>query len=98
MLGRATWPQSLDFADGAAIHFSDCDDRFSADGGLLLFRQLDERLGCSRDFALALDDRRDPDLLEHTTLDVVRQRVFALLAGYEDPNDADSLRTDPVFE
>src|SRR5436190_4680015 len=98
MIVRATWPQSLDFFDGAAIHFTDCDDYFSADGGLLLFGQLDRHLGFTHDFASALDDPRDPDLLEHSNLDMVRQRVFAILAGYEDQNDADSLRTDPVFK
>jgi len=98
MIVRATWPQSLDFADGAAIHFSDCDDRFSADGGLLLFGQLDRSLGFTQAFADVLDDPRDPDLLEHSTLDMVRQRVFGVLAGYEDQNDADPLRADPVFK
>jgi hypothetical protein len=98
MIVRTTWPQSLDFFKGAAIHFSDCDDRLSADGGLLLFGQLDQHLGLTQAFADALDDPRDPDLLDHTTLELVRQRVFGILAGYEDQNDADSLRTDPVFK
>ena len=46
----------------------------------------------------ALDDPRDPDLIDHSFLEMVRCRVFGILAGYEDQNDHDTLRTDPVFK
>jgi hypothetical protein len=39
-----------------------------------------------------------PDLTEHTFLEMVRSRVYGILAGYEDQNDHDTLRADPVFE
>jgi hypothetical protein len=91
-------PEVLDFHNGLPIVFQSCDARFSSDGGLVLFGQLDEDLGLTRDFAAALDDPRDPDLVEHSTLQMVRQRVFGILADYEDQNDAETLRADPIFQ
>jgi Transposase DDE domain group 1 len=55
-------------------------------------------LGAPGPFAGALDDPRDPDLTEHTFLEMVRSRVYGILAGYEDQNDHDTLRADPVFK
>ena len=92
------WPQAIDFFDSLGIHFQTASEHLSHDGGLLLFRQLDERLGLTRDFASALDDPRDPGLREHSVLDMTRQRVYAILADYEDQNDAEALRADPVFK
>src|SRR5262249_1570950 len=45
-----------------------------------------------------LDDPRDPELTEHTFLEMVRSRVYGILAGYPDQNDHDTLRADPVFK
>lgn len=70
----------------------------SSDAGLLPIRQLDERLGFSRQLADALDDPRDPDLIRHTVPAMLRARLYGILAGYEDQNDHDALRTDPVFK
>ena len=95
---QGVWPEVMDFFGGLPICWQSSDARLSRDGGLLLFRQLDERLGLTRDFAGALDDPRDPDQSEHSFLEMTRQRVYGILAGYEDQNDADSLRTDPVFK
>ncbi len=65
-------------------------------GGLLLWR-LDRGLGLIRRMAACFTDRRDPRLLEHTVETLVGQRVFGLALGYEDLNDHDELRHDPVF-
>ena len=70
----------------------------SSDAGLLPFRQLDERLGFSRQLAAALDDPRDPRRTEHTGLEMLRSRLYGILAGYEDQNDHDALRADAVFK
>jgi len=69
-----------------------------SDAGLLPLRQFDERLGLTRRFAEALDDPRAPRRVAHSFLDMTRMRVFGILAGYEDQNDHDTLRTDPVFK
>ena len=70
----------------------------TSDAGLLPLRQFDERIGLTREFAPVLDDPRDADLIDHSFLEMVRFRVFGILAGYEDQNDHDTLRTDPVFK
>jgi DDE family transposase len=95
---QAVWPEVIDFFPGSPIHFQRCDAHLSSDGGLLVFRQLDERLGLTEAFASALCDPRDPGQREHTTLEMVRQRVYGILANYEDQNDADTYRSDPVFK
>lgn len=95
---QTPWPQAIDFFGSLDIRWQTSAEQFSHDGGLLLFRQLDERLGFTRDFAAALDDPRDPGLREHSFLEMTRQRVFAILADYEDQNDAEALRADPVFK
>ena len=66
-------------------------------GGLLLGR-LDRGLGLIRRMASCFTDRRDPRLLEHTVETLVGQRVFALALGYEDLNDHDELRHDPLCQ
>jgi Transposase DDE domain group 1 len=70
----------------------------SSDAGLLPIRQFDERLGFSRQLAAALDDPRDLRLVEHTSLEMLRARLYGILAGYEDQNDHDALRSDAVFK
>jgi hypothetical protein len=91
-------PPTIDFFPGLPILFESSNAQLSSDGGLLLFRQLDEQLGLTRAFAAVLDDLRDPELIEHTALEMVRQRVYGILANYEDQNDADTLRSDPIFK
>src|SRR3954470_8467170 len=95
---QTLWPQTIDFLGSLPLFWQTSTEQLSHDGGLLLFRQLDERLGLTRDFAQALDDPRDPDLREHSFRAMTRQRVFGILADYEDQNDAESLRTDPIFK
>lgn len=70
----------------------------SSDAGLLTFRQLDEGLGLTRQLAAALTDRRHVGYVGHTFLEMVRMRVYGILADYADQNDHDLLRSDPVFK
>src|SRR5208337_697381 len=69
----------------------------TSDGGGLLLTEVERRLGLLRRFAQCFTDHRDPDAIEHTTLQLVSQRVYALALGYEDLNDHDVLRTDPLL-
>lgn len=69
----------------------------SSDGGVLLLAEVDRRLGLLEQFAACFKDHRNPDLVEHTIEELVRQRVFGLALGYEDLNDHDELRTDPLL-
>ena len=70
----------------------------SSDGGLLLLRQVEQRLGLLKAVAKVLPDPRDPALVEHTTEQLLRQRVFGLCQGYEDLNDHDRLRDDLALQ
>src|ERR1700682_2026007 len=88
----------FDFLEPLPIEVEVSDAPLTRDAGLLPLRQFDESIGLTKKFAEALDDPRDPELIEHSYLDMVRMRVFGILAGYEDQNDHDTLRTDPVFK
>ena len=69
----------------------------SSDGGMLLLRQIDEGLGISRSLAGCFRDLRNPLLIEHSIRELVAQRLLGLAAGYEDLNDHNLLRLDPLF-
>jgi hypothetical protein len=71
--------------------------RLSSDGGLLVVREFDGRLGFTAQLAAALEDTRDSSWT-HSLLSMVRQRIYGVLADYEDQNDHDELRHDPVFK
>lgn len=88
----------FDFYEPLPIQIETSDAPLTSDAGLLPLRQFDDRIGLTQQFAAALHDPRDPDLIEHTFLEMVRSRVFGIVAGYEDQNDHDVLRTDPVFK
>jgi hypothetical protein len=68
----------------------------SSDGGMLLVRQLDERLRIVDRVVSALTDRRDQRYIDHDLMTLLRQRIYQMVAGYEDCNDATTLRKDPV--
>jgi hypothetical protein len=69
----------------------------TSDGGALLLRELEAQTGLLASLAQCFDDHRDPELVEHSVEELVKQRVFALALGYEDLNDHDALRTDPLL-
>ena len=73
--------------DGGAI---------TSDAGGLLLRELDAKTGLLRRFAGCFTDHRNPELIEHSVLELITQRVFGLCLGYEDLNDHDELRHDPL--
>src|SRR3989442_2434848 len=68
-----------------------------SDGGCLLRREVERRTGILRQFASCFTDHRDPRLIEHSVLELVGQRVYGLALGYEDLNDHDELRRDPLL-
>ena len=71
--------------------------RLSSDGGVLLLRQIDEGMGIIRTVARAFRDDRNPDLIEHSVEELLRQRIYGLALGYEDLNDHAQLRRDPLI-
>src|SRR5271167_3338328 len=70
----------------------------SSDVGVLLLRGVERRLGIASRLAACLNDRRDPDRIDHPIEEMLRLRMFAIAAGYEDANDCNKLRDDPVFK
>ena len=71
--------------------------RISSDGGLLLLREVAQHTGLLQRFAHCFTDYRDARYIEHTVEELVAQRVLALAQGYEDLNDHDTLRDDPLL-
>jgi hypothetical protein len=69
----------------------------TTDGGGLLLRETDRRLNLLPRLAACFADRRAPQLIRHSVHDLVAQRVYALALGYEDLNDHEQLRQDPVL-
>jgi hypothetical protein len=76
-------------ADGGAL---------TSDAGVLLVQQVDRQLGLSAALARCLPDARDPAKVQHSLLALVRQRLYQIALGYEDCNDADTLRFDPALK
>jgi len=72
--------------------------RLSSDAGLVLLNDPDDQLGFTRDLAAVLRDPRDPRRVHFTLHDLLKQRVLQIAAGYEDANDANTLRHDPIFK
>lgn len=70
----------------------------SSDGGLMLLRQVDQKIGLSAAVATVVHDPRNPDLITHSLRDLIAQRLYALACGYEDLNDHAQLRTDPLMQ
>jgi hypothetical protein len=70
----------------------------SSDGGSVLLKACDERLGLSRRLAACLEDRRQQSKVAHALRELLQQRVFAIACGYADGNDAARLGEDPVFK
>jgi len=69
----------------------------SSDGGAFLLRQTDQRLNLLPRLAHCFLDGRNQDLIEHSILEMLSQRIYGLALGYEDLNDHEQLRKDPVF-
>ena len=72
--------------------------RLSSEGGLLVLREVERRLGLADRLALCLKDPRAPEKVVHRLAEIIRFRMLMIAAGYEDGNDADTLRGDPMFK
>lgn len=81
-------PLQVDFSGGT----------LSSDGGLVLLAQLDRELRLTERVATLIRDDRLPERIRHPLLDLLRQRVYQIAAGYEDCNDATRLREDPALK
>src|SRR5882672_10093909 len=89
---------SFEFCPSRPVEIEISAAPLSSDAGLLPIREFDERLGLTAQFAAALQDLRDPTFTQHSVLTMVRQRIYGIIADYEDQNDHDTLRSDPIFK
>ena len=83
------------FAPQLAVAFDG--GEITSDAGLVLLREFDERLGVTAALRTVVADPRDTRFTAHAWLTLLRQRVYQIVAGYEDANDATALRRDPTL-
>jgi hypothetical protein len=83
---------------GKDLHADFDGGTLSSDGGVLFFREIEAQIGIIRRLAGALDDPRDARYTDHSYEEMLRQRIFQMVCGYEDANDCTSLRHDPAFK
>lgn len=89
---------SFDFFAHKPVVVEPSRTQLTSDAGLLPIRQFDERIGLTAQLATVLDDPRDAEAIKHRYLEMVRMRVYGILADYPDQNDHDTLGADPVFK
>lgn len=92
--------QCLIFAEqfSKPIHFKFDEPHSSSDGGALLLKVADQKLGLSSALAACLIDDRQATKVKHSLTDLLRQRIYGLASGYADANDAARLARDPIFK
>jgi hypothetical protein len=89
---------SFSFYRHRPVHCDFSGGQISSDAGLLPLRAFDERHHLTRDLTQLLSDPRQDDRICHHSLALLRQRIYQIVAGYEDANDADRLRYDPALQ
>jgi hypothetical protein len=70
----------------------------SSDGGMLLVREFDEKIGFTKKIAKLISDSRNPELIDYEIIDMLRERLYFMIAGYEDCNDVSYLKKDKAFQ
>jgi hypothetical protein len=88
----------LDFHPSSPITVAFDAPHISSDGGALLLRQMEDRLGLSERLAALLPDERDPRKVKQDRWEQMRQRLYQIALGYPDCNDAARLRHDPILK
>jgi hypothetical protein len=94
---REPTPLPLAPVGGKAVELDFTGGRLSSDAGVILLKDIDDQLGLTHDLAMVLKDPRDPRRVAFTVEDLRKQRGYHIVAGYEDANDANTLRDDPIF-
>ena len=84
MVSQTVFHLTLDFLTSKPVVVVPAAEQVSSDARLLPFRQLDERIGLTRQFVAALRDRRNVGYIDHSFLEMTRMRVYGILADYAD--------------
>ena len=92
-------PEKLRFASipGRSIRADFAGGGLSSDLGPLLLKGVDRQIGLTERVCAAINDTRHPGYITHSLHDILKQRIYQIASGYEDGNDCNSLRHDPVF-
>jgi len=73
-------------------------EKISSDGGLLILREVENQIGIIQSIANCITDNRHPSYVEHPLYELLAQRVYQISAGYEDANDCNYLKDDPILK
>ena len=98
MVDTAPFLPGLSPVQGKAVVARFDGGRLSSEGGLLVLREVERRLGLADRLAACLKDPRAPEKVVHRLAQIIRFRMLMIAAGYEDGNDAATLRRDPMFK
>lgn len=93
-----TTPKQLKFSFNESIVADFNGGDISSDGGLVLLREFDSKTSFVQSINNTINDPRDPRFILHEQEELLRQRIFQIALGYEDADDADRLRHDPLFQ
>ncbi|HEC79392.1 MAG TPA: hypothetical protein ENI34_09705 [candidate division WOR-3 bacterium] len=85
---------SLSFQEGKIVTINFNGGNISSDAGLLLIREYDKKINFTPKVAQLLIDKRTSYLVDYKLIDLIRQRLYGIIAGYENANDARYLRLD----
>lgn len=80
-----------------AIKFDFSGQKISSDGGILILNSIERKHKILKDFESVIPDYRSPLLIKHDLLKMLKQRIYLMALGYEDCDDSDILRKDPII-
>ena len=84
--------------DGLSVRGEFDGGALSSDFGPMILRGVDQQIGLTKRLAAAFDDKRHPSYITHDLKALFAQRIYQIACAYEDGNDANALRSDPVFK
>jgi hypothetical protein len=88
----------LSSVSGKPVHVAFDGGRLTSDAGVLVLAEIERKLGVAYRLARCIEDPRAPERVRHSLAEMIRFRALMIAAGYEDANDCDALRGDPVFK
>jgi len=94
--GNTSKQLSFSFNDKIRADFKGGD--ITSDGGVVMLRDFDEKISFIKGLSKCINDPRHPLLTIHKQEELLRQRMFQIVLGYEDADDSDLLRNDPLFQ
>jgi hypothetical protein len=92
---QGAFPFEVHFSRQVVAQFDGA--QMSTDGGALLLREADRKIGLLKRMARCFTDARNPERVEHELGEMLAQRIYGLALGYEDLNDHEQLRRDPLL-